>query len=391
MGYQHEWDHAIESLKAMHKRGVRILFGGDYGFAMTPHCQNARDLEFFVKYLGFTPGEAIRCATLYGGQIMMKANELGQIKEGYLADLLLVDGDPMANLAILRDPQRLLAVMKDGVFAKAPDIAAERAWGVQHDLQPAALDSRPVGYLAAAGRADRRVRGLGHRRQRQVVLHHAAQFADAGVVVLSGGQRLHAGVRPDAQRQPRAWISVPAGRLHRLGGGRADRVMGVGGGGRLPHRGPGRPADAGAGLPAHAGAGPAPDVGDDRAVDRAGRRDAMGMGRRDLHLRAAGVDLRFDRAAVGREISDLSHRRVRDGHGDRPAAVVVPGAYACRHDDPRRRRRPRHARRLGRQRAAAVRAHLCHRRRPCRAGRRGGRQRAVDARLAKTRVTCWRR
>ncbi|HVO08229.1 MAG TPA: amidohydrolase family protein, partial [Burkholderiaceae bacterium] len=82
MGYQHEWDHAVESLKAMHKRGVRILFGGDYGFAFTPHCQNARDLEFFVKYLGFTPGEAIRCATQYGGQIMMKPDELGLIKEG---------------------------------------------------------------------------------------------------------------------------------------------------------------------------------------------------------------------------------------------------------------------------------------------------------------------
>ena len=49
---------------------MRILFGGDYGFAMTPHCQNARDLEFFVKYLGFTPMEAIRSTTLYGGQIM---------------------------------------------------------------------------------------------------------------------------------------------------------------------------------------------------------------------------------------------------------------------------------------------------------------------------------
>jgi imidazolonepropionase-like amidohydrolase len=129
MGYQIEWDAALESLKAMHRRGVRILPGGDYGFAFTPHCQNARDLEFFVKYLGFTPAEAIRCATVYGGQIMMKPNELGQIKEGYLADLLLVDGDPLANLAILRDPKRLLAVMKDGVFAKSPEIASERAWG----------------------------------------------------------------------------------------------------------------------------------------------------------------------------------------------------------------------------------------------------------------------
>jgi len=128
MGYQHEWDAALESLRAMHRRGVRILPGGDYGFAFTPHCQNARDLEFFVKYLGFTPMEAIRSATLYGGQIMMKPSELGIVKEGFLADLLLVDGDPLANLAILRDPKRILAVMKDGEFAKAPEIASQRRW-----------------------------------------------------------------------------------------------------------------------------------------------------------------------------------------------------------------------------------------------------------------------
>jgi imidazolonepropionase-like amidohydrolase len=112
----------------MHRRGVRVLPGGDYGFAFTPHCQNARDLEFFVKYLGFTPAEAIRSATLYGGQIMMRAHELGLVKEGHLADLLLVDGDPLANIAILRDPKRILAVMKEGVFAKSPEIADERRW-----------------------------------------------------------------------------------------------------------------------------------------------------------------------------------------------------------------------------------------------------------------------
>jgi imidazolonepropionase-like amidohydrolase len=128
MGYQIEWDAALESLKAMHRRGVRILPGGDYGFAFTPHGQNARDLEFFVRYLGFTPMEAIRSATLYGGQIMMRGDELGTLREGWLADLLLIDGDPLANLSILRDPKRILAVMKDGVFAKMPEIASSRAW-----------------------------------------------------------------------------------------------------------------------------------------------------------------------------------------------------------------------------------------------------------------------
>jgi imidazolonepropionase-like amidohydrolase len=128
-GYQEEWDAALDSLSKMHRRGIRVLPGGDYGFAFTPHCQNARDLEFFVKYLGMTPMEAIRSTTLYGGQIMMRGHELGAIRDGYLADLLLVDGDPLANLAILRDPRRILAVMKDGVFAKAPAIASQSSWG----------------------------------------------------------------------------------------------------------------------------------------------------------------------------------------------------------------------------------------------------------------------
>src|SRR5882724_2767163 len=124
MGYEIEIAAAVESLKKMHKRGIRVLPGGDYGFAFTPHGQNARDLEFFVKYLGMTPMEAIRSATLYGGQIMMRGHELGAVKDGYLADVMLVDGDPLANLSILRDPKRLLAVMKDGLFAKRPEISS---------------------------------------------------------------------------------------------------------------------------------------------------------------------------------------------------------------------------------------------------------------------------
>jgi imidazolonepropionase-like amidohydrolase len=127
MGYEIELAAASESLKKMHRRGIRVLPGGDYGFAFTPHCENARDLEYFVKYLGMTPMEAILSATKHGGAIMLKENELGQVKEGYLADLLLVDGDPLANLAILRDKAKLLAVMKDGQFVKKPELNAQRS------------------------------------------------------------------------------------------------------------------------------------------------------------------------------------------------------------------------------------------------------------------------
>jgi imidazolonepropionase-like amidohydrolase len=61
-----------ETLKKMHKRGIRILPGGDYGFAWIKHGTNAKDLEYFVKYLGFTPMEALLAATQLGGEIMMR-------------------------------------------------------------------------------------------------------------------------------------------------------------------------------------------------------------------------------------------------------------------------------------------------------------------------------
>ncbi|MGZ3341444.1 MAG: amidohydrolase family protein, partial [Reyranella sp.] len=127
MGYHRELEAAIESLKKMHKRGIRILPGGDYGFAWIPHGSNATDLEYFVKYLGFTPMEAIVAATKLGGEIMMQPRELGQVKEGYLADLLLVDGDPLANIALLQDKDRILAVMKDGTFHKQPNVRSARS------------------------------------------------------------------------------------------------------------------------------------------------------------------------------------------------------------------------------------------------------------------------
>ena len=80
-----------------------------------------------MKLLGFSPMEAIVSATRYGGEIMMQGGELGQIKEGYLADLLLIDGDPLTNLALLRDPAKLLMIMKDGELVKRPETYEARA------------------------------------------------------------------------------------------------------------------------------------------------------------------------------------------------------------------------------------------------------------------------
>lgn len=113
-------ERTVETMRALKARGVRVLPGGDYGFMWNPHGANARDLGYFIELLGFTPMEAIVGATRLGGEIMGMPNDLGQVREGYLADLLLVDGDPLAELRILEDQARLLAIMKNGKFHKRP-------------------------------------------------------------------------------------------------------------------------------------------------------------------------------------------------------------------------------------------------------------------------------
>lgn len=115
----------IERSSAVHaemrKRGIRIAIGGDYGFAWNPQGTNARDIEHFVNYFGFSPGEALQAATKVGGELM--GNETGLIREGWLADLLLVDGDPLDDVTILQDRGRLAMIMKGGAMHKAPAAA----------------------------------------------------------------------------------------------------------------------------------------------------------------------------------------------------------------------------------------------------------------------------
>ena len=102
----------------MKKRGIRVLPGGDYGFPYNPHGRNARDLEHFVNLFGFSPIEALVAATRHGGELVDW--EVGVIEAGWLADLLLVEGDPTQDVRLLQDKANLAAIMKGGKFHKAP-------------------------------------------------------------------------------------------------------------------------------------------------------------------------------------------------------------------------------------------------------------------------------
>jgi imidazolonepropionase-like amidohydrolase len=83
--------------------------------------RNARDLDLFVRLLGFSPVEALVAATCHGGELM--GLDVGQIRPGMLADLLLVDGDPTTDVAILQTKARIPFIMKGGSFHSRPSAA----------------------------------------------------------------------------------------------------------------------------------------------------------------------------------------------------------------------------------------------------------------------------
>ncbi|GAB3113911.1 amidohydrolase family protein [Aestuariicella hydrocarbonica] len=113
----------LEAQKALvpklRARGLRLLPGGDYGFPFNPNGRNAWDLELWVRHFGYTPEEVLHAATELGGQLMGMSDELGLIKTNYLADLLLVDGDPTRDVRILQDKNNLKMIMKGGDLYKA--------------------------------------------------------------------------------------------------------------------------------------------------------------------------------------------------------------------------------------------------------------------------------
>ena len=109
-------ERAKKLIPELKKRGVRVLIGGDYGFPFNPNGANARDLQHFVELFGYSQKEVLVAATKLGGELMEL--DIGEIKPGFLADILLVDGDVTKDVRILQNRDNLLAIMKGGKFHK---------------------------------------------------------------------------------------------------------------------------------------------------------------------------------------------------------------------------------------------------------------------------------
>ncbi|WP_347270275.1 metal-dependent hydrolase family protein [Rhizorhabdus histidinilytica] len=120
MGVEAAMASNVEVHRELRRRGVRAVIGGDYGLAWQPNGANARDVGHFVTYLGYSPCEALVAATRNGGELMGQG--AGGIVPGAPADLLLVDGDPLANPALLARSDALLAIVKGGGLHKSPAV-----------------------------------------------------------------------------------------------------------------------------------------------------------------------------------------------------------------------------------------------------------------------------
>ena len=94
--------------------GVKVVAGTDAGGH--GHPANAGELECLVK-AGMTPMQTLQAATGWAAECCGKEAELGTIERGKRADLVVVKGDPLADISVLRDPANIALVIKDGEIA----------------------------------------------------------------------------------------------------------------------------------------------------------------------------------------------------------------------------------------------------------------------------------
>jgi len=110
-------DAHVASIKKAHKAGVPIASGADSGTPFNLHGENLRELELLVG-IGLSPMEAIVSATRVAAESLGLGSRLGTLQPGKLADLIVVEGDPLKDVAVLQRKDKMVAVMKDGQFHK---------------------------------------------------------------------------------------------------------------------------------------------------------------------------------------------------------------------------------------------------------------------------------
>lgn len=120
--YPEELQAQLDGIRKLHSNGVRLVAGGDFGHQWTRHGTYAAELVAYVELADLSPLEALLTATANAGPLV--GERLGRIEPGYAADLVVLDGDPTADVSLLLDRDRIGAVVRGGI-----PVAGAVGWG----------------------------------------------------------------------------------------------------------------------------------------------------------------------------------------------------------------------------------------------------------------------
>ena len=112
------FESACEAVRAANEAGVKLVIGDDYGAGPLAHGHYASELAVYTEQVGIPSSDVLKWATTNGGELLAGAKNLGSIEEGQIADLLIVNGDPSADIGILADHSRLDVIMSDGKMVR---------------------------------------------------------------------------------------------------------------------------------------------------------------------------------------------------------------------------------------------------------------------------------
>ena len=93
------------NFRKAHEAGVKIVFGTDAG--VYPHGQNAKQFSYMTKH-GMTKLEAIQAATVKAAEVLGMSQEIGQVEEGFFADIIAVSNNPLTDIKSLEDIQYVI-------------------------------------------------------------------------------------------------------------------------------------------------------------------------------------------------------------------------------------------------------------------------------------------
>ena len=125
--FRREIAESAQMIRRAYDAGVPVLCGTETGFSLTPYGDwHYREMEVFVRDMGFTPLQALRSATSECARVLGLDGEVGAIAAGRLADLLVVNGDPSKDVTLLGDKNNIKRVFLNGCELDLPSLPERR-------------------------------------------------------------------------------------------------------------------------------------------------------------------------------------------------------------------------------------------------------------------------